>query len=61
MTYGFVNQLFNQINLKNLRGDVFGGLTAAIVSLPMALAFGVASGAGAEAGLYGAICVGLFA
>lgn len=61
MTYGFVNQLFNQINLKNLRGDVFGGLTAAIVSLPMALAFGVASGAGAEAGLYGAICVGVFA
>lgn len=27
----------------------------------MALAFGVASGAGAEAGLYGAVCVGLFA
>ncbi len=61
MMYGFVSQLFNQINLKNLRGDIFGGVTAAIVSLPMALAFGVASGAGAEAGLYGAICVGLFA
>ncbi len=32
-----------------------------IISLPLALAFGVASGAGAEAGLWGAIMVGLFA
>ena len=54
-------QLFNEINLRNVRGDVFGGITAAVVALPMALAFGVASGAGAEAGLYGAILVGLFA
>ena len=38
-----------------------GGITAAIVSLPLALTFGVASGAGAEAGLYGAIIIGLFA
>jgi SulP family sulfate permease len=44
-----------------LRGDIFGGLTAAVVSLPLALAFGVASGAGAIAGLYGAVCVGFFA
>ncbi|MFD2167117.1 SulP family inorganic anion transporter [Thalassotalea euphylliae] len=52
---------FNEINLSNIRGDLFGGVTAAIVSLPLALAFGVASGAGAEAGLYGAILIGLFA
>ncbi|ENM5739189.1 SulP family inorganic anion transporter [Vibrio mimicus] len=45
----------------NLRGDLFGGVTTAIISLPLALAFGVASGAGAEAGLWGAILVGLFA
>ncbi|WP_087505332.1 SulP family inorganic anion transporter [Neiella marina] len=45
----------------NVKGDLFGGVTTAIVSLPMALAFGVASGAGAEAGLWGAILVGLFA
>lgn len=51
----------NHFSVSNIRGDMFGGLTAAIVSLPLALAFGVASGAGAEAGLYGAICVGLFA
>ncbi|EGQ9249278.1 SulP family inorganic anion transporter, partial [Vibrio parahaemolyticus] len=42
-------------------GDIFGGVTTAIISLPLALAFGVASGAGAEAGLWGAIMVGLFA
>ena len=54
-------QIFNEINLRNVRGDVFGGMTAAVIALPMALAFGVASGAGAEAGLYGAILVGLFA
>nr|WP_173424999.1 SulP family inorganic anion transporter [Vibrio renipiscarius] len=49
---------FKEINLK---GDLFGGVTTAIISLPLALAFGVASGAGAEAGLWGAIMVGLFA
>lgn len=54
-------QVFNQINFNNLRGDLFGGLTAAIVSLPLALAFGVASGLGPVAGLYGAVCIGLFA
>jgi len=42
-------------------GDVFGGLTAAIIALPLALAFGVASGLGPMAGLYGAIAVGFFA
>ena len=48
-------------DLKSLRGDVFGGFTAAIVALPVALAFGIASGMGAAAGLYGAVAVGLFA
>ncbi|WNZ24052.1 SulP family inorganic anion transporter [Leptolyngbya sp. NK1-12] len=51
----------NRIHFRNLRGDIFGGVTAAIVSLPLALAFGVASGAGPVAGLYGAVCVGFFA
>ena len=54
-------QITHRIHFDNLRGDIFGGLTAAIVSLPLALAFGVASGAGAIAGLYGAVCVGFFA
>ncbi|MCL5778005.1 SulP family inorganic anion transporter [Limibaculum sp. FT325] len=46
---------------RTLRGDIFGGLTAAVVALPLALAFGVASGAGAIAGLWGAIASGFFA
>lgn len=54
-------RVFNEIGLRNIKGDLFGGVTAAIIALPMALAFGVASGAGAEAGLYGAVFVGLFA
>ena len=48
-------------DLATLRGDLFGGLTAAVVGLPVALAFGVASGLGALAGIYGAIAVGFFA
>ena len=48
-------------SLQTLRGDIFGGVTATVVGLPVALAFGVASGLGATAGLYGAIAVGFFA
>ncbi len=48
-------------DLQTFRGDVFGGITAAVVGLPVALAFGVASGVGPLAGLYGAIAVGFFA
>jgi sulfate permease, SulP family len=43
------------------KGDIFGGLTAGIVALPLALAFGLQSGLGAAAGLYGAIILGLLA
>ena len=45
----------------NLRGNLFGGITAGIVALPLALAFGVQSGLGPSAGLYGAIMIGFFA
>ena len=48
-------------SVRILAGDVFGGVTAAVVMLPASLAFGIASGLGAEAGLYGAVGVGLFA
>ncbi|MDQ7051256.1 MAG: SulP family inorganic anion transporter [Enterobacterales bacterium] len=43
------------------RGNIYGGITAAIVALPLALAFGVTSGLGPVAGLYGAIASGFFA
>jgi sulfate permease, SulP family len=46
---------------SNVRGDLTGGFTAAVVALPLALAFGVASGAGPIAGLWGAITVGFLA
>lgn len=47
--------------LKNWRGDVAGGLSAGIIAIPLALAFGEQSGLGALAGLYGAIALGIFA
>ena len=53
--------IFHGFENNTLRGDFFGGLTAAVVALPLALAFGVASGLGPLPGLYGAIIVGFFA
>ncbi|MEL6500292.1 MAG: SulP family inorganic anion transporter [Cyanobacteria bacterium J06607_15] len=51
----------NRIHFRNVKGDIFGGITAAVIALPMALTFGVASGAGPAAGLWGAILIGFFA
>ncbi len=51
----------NYITLKHWKTDLLGGITAGIVALPLALAFGVSSGLGPSAGLYGAIFVGFFA
>ena len=48
-------------SFKNLKGDFWGGLTAGIVTLPLALAFGLQSGLGAVSGLYCAIILGLIA
>ena len=55
--------LINGLHLKNIRGDVLGGLTAAVVALPLALAFGEAAlgDGGAIYGLYGAVVVGFLA
>lgn len=41
--------------LKIAAGDLLGSLNSAIVALPQALAFGVASGFGAGAGVWGAV------
>lgn len=41
--------------LKIFAGDILGSLNSAIVALPQALAFGVATGFGASAGVWGAI------
>ena len=48
---------FFTFDFRYFRGDLFGGLTAGVVALPLALAFGVSSGLGPSAGLYGAIFV----
>ena len=59
------------ITTKNLKGDIFGGITAGVVALPLALAFGIqafggidhpfAASMGALAGLVGATLLGFFA
>lgn len=41
--------------LPVIKGDILGGTVSAIVALPQALAFGVATGMGASSGLWGAI------
>ena len=48
------------IETNNIKGDLFGGVTAGIVALPLALAFGAAS-MGALAGIVGATMLGFFA
>lgn len=59
------------IKTNNIKGDIFGGVTAGIVALPLALAFGIqafggindpaAPSLGALAGLIGATLLGFFA
>lgn len=49
----------NGLHFNNIRGDIYGGLTAAVVALPLAMVIGDFSGAVLIAGMYGAIFVGL--
>jgi len=57
-----MNNMANKFyDFKNLKGDFSGGVVAGVVALPLALAFGVQSGLGAIAGLYGAIILGVLA
>lgn len=46
---------------RSPRRDLIAGLTVAIVALPLALGFGIASGMGAEAGLVTAVIAGALA
>ena len=50
-----INSAYIKTRLQILLGDVLGGLNSAVVTLPQALAFGVATGFGASAGIWGAI------
>jgi len=49
------------LHYNNLCGDIYNGLTTAIVALPLAMSMGAASDVGPIAGMYGAIFIGLFA
>ena len=55
----------NKIHFRNVKGDIFGGITAAVIALPMALTFGITAfgenPGGASAGLWAAILIGFFA
>ena len=46
---------------KSFKGDLSGGVTAAIISIPLGLGFGVVSGLGAEAGIYTAVLLSIVA
>ena len=50
-----------RLRLNIFTGDLLGGVNAAIIALPQALAFGVATGFGASAGIWGAIILCLIA
>lgn len=54
-----LKQEFKGYNASKLTQDLMAGLTVAAVALPLALAFGVSSGADAAAGLITAIIAGL--
>lgn len=66
-----IRRIMKLIETNNLKGDLFGGITAGIVALPLALAFGIqafggvhdpsAASMGALAGIVGATMLGFFA
>ncbi len=47
-----------QYNLRFLTADVIAGLTVGLVALPLAMAFGIASGVTPQAGIYTAVIAG---
>ncbi len=57
--YSYKTLLVGRFSPVALPGDVLGGATAAIVALPMALTFGMITGLGPAAGVYGAVILGL--
>lgn len=61
MTFVNKEKIYNFLGF--IKGETIGGLIAAVVAMPQALAFGVATGFGAIAGMWGAIilsfCAGI--
>ncbi len=56
---GLWRREFAGYNKTTLQKDVLAGITVAAVALPLALAFGIASGADAAAGLVTAVLAGI--
>ena len=50
--------LFGNYNFRYFKCDLLAGITVGIVALPLAMAFGIASGVPPEKGLYTAIIAG---
>ncbi|MEI6222134.1 MAG: SulP family inorganic anion transporter [bacterium] len=60
LKFGFIAKIKNYCS-TSIKGDLLGGITSAFVALPTAMAFGLSSGLGVSAGLYGSIFAGFFA
>ena len=54
-----IREEFRNYNSKRFSKDLMAGITVAAVALPLALAFGVSSGADAAAGLITAVIAGV--
>ena len=61
MDFKNIRKITGSFSSKSIKGDFTWGLTAAIIALPMGLAFGLQSGLGPQAGLYTAIILALLA
>ncbi len=47
--------------MRNFKGELIGGITASVVSLPLAIAYGTITGLGPAAGIYTTLILGLMA
>ena len=51
-------KIFHGFDKKFIKGDIYGGVTAGIIALPLGLAWGAVSGLGPLTGIYSSIIVG---
>jgi sulfate permease, SulP family len=54
-------KIFHGFDKKFIKGDIYGGVTAGIIALPLGLAWGAVSGLGPLTGIYSSIIVGFLA
>jgi SulP family sulfate permease len=56
-----LTKMFHGFDKNFIKGDLYGGVTAGIIALPLGLAWGAVSGLGPLAGIYSSIIVGFLA